>query len=796
MAEVFLASQRGPEGFERTVAIKRILPHLADSPEFVEMFMDEARLAARLTHPNIAHIYEFGKVEDAYFIAMEYIDGIDLAPIILAGEQGLLPLAHAARIAADVAAGLNYAHEQKGPDGKPLGIVHRDISPQNILVSFDGAVKVVDFGIAKAAHHMERTQPGVIRGKYTYMSPEQVTGKGLDDRTDVFCLGIVLYELCTGKALFSRAEPMKAMTDIRDGATPEIERRGQAIPKRLSQIIREALARDPDKRYQNAAEMQLALEAFLHSTSELSSSLVLAKYFREHYRTLRPEPMPLAATAAPGEGTVAAGRPGTMQAPGPAPKTATPAREVGTAPGPGAALGGALGPLGPRGGSTGLAIRPGGGLMTSARAAHLTHPSSEEHETLIRFRGADDLPIEPGDLEPSEIGLEDDSDSEIALPHEDQQPLRDRGPIKRPAPRSRPSDERRRAGPGSERLPLTEDEDEDDDEGSTVLVDSFELRRTISAPTAAAQGQTHPKQRARVEHPAVTGPLTPRGRGLVLENRDKVIERAPSTQLVPEPTTARSRRLFGVLLAVILVPVSGVFGYFLAAPGSPAGLDAKSAMDSGPIVADLGRMGRGAALAAMKAATIRADAGPADAEPRAPVDSAAPQRDSDASSPDQQVTPPRSETATLIVTTRPRGAWVRVDGETLGRSTPTRWRGATGPREVVVGRRGYRTLRRRIRLRARRTTRLRLRLRRSRRPWRRPPTPTSKAQGPGFLTVTTVPWSTVYAGGRKLGITPLANVALPVGRHTLRFINPKTGTTTRRVWIKPGAVTRLRFKLR
>jgi hypothetical protein len=838
MAEVFLASQRGPEGFERTVAIKRILPHLADSPEFVAMFMDEARLAARLTHPNVAHIYEFGKVEDDYFIAMEYIDGIDLAPIILAGEQGLLPLAHAARVAADVAAGLNYAHEQKGADGQLLGVVHRDISPQNILVSFDGAVKVVDFGIAKAAHHMERTQPGVIRGKYTYMSPEQVSGKALDGRTDVFCLGIVLCELCTGKVLFSRAEPMKAMTDIRDGSPPDPKRLGKGLPVRLTQIIRKALARDPDKRYANAAEMQLALEAFLHSTSEISNSLVLATYFREHYRTLRPEPKPLA-TAAAGEGTAAPGRPGTA-IPARPPSTAIPA-----------ALGGGVGPLGPRGGGTGLAAQPGIGLAESARAARPgPRSASGEHETIIRFRGTDELPVEPGDLEPSELGLEDASESELPLARtrladsaslepEERSTVRGRGRQRRPAPRSRPSGEQRRPGPhavasAEQRLPAT---DSYHDEGSTsVRVDSFEVRRTISSPGTPPQRKPQSQERGggrgptsddKQGPPASTGPLarwddevlaedTPthsrkdpvppvRSDAIALASPSAQLDSSsqPSTQLIAEPPK-RSRRRFGVLLAAaILVPLSGVVGYFLAAPGSSDG-DPGSHRDL-LALGDSRAPARGPEPVSIDArrpagdsdvATDRGMAGAADAtlKPK-PPDVGVPARDAGPS----KVEPSTGPTGTLFLTTRPRGAWLRVDGKTLERSTPLRWRGAAGAHELVVGRRGYRNVRRKVRLRAKRTTRLSLRLRRAKRarPPRRPPDTPPKAKEPGFISVTTVPWSNVYLGSRKLGMTPLANQKLPAGTHTLRFVNPGAGVTkTRRVRIKSGKVTKLRFRLR
>ncbi len=290
MAEVFLSTQQGPGEFERIVAIKRILPHLADIPQFLEMFTDEARLASQLSHPNIAHIYEFGNVDDSYFIAMEYIDGIDLSVIVIEGMKRPLPFEHAARIIADVCAALHYAHKLTGPDGTGLGIVHRDISPQNVLVSFDGAVKVVDFGIAKAAFHIERTKPGVVRGKYTYMSPEQVLGKPLDGRSDLFSAGIVLYELCTASALFPRNDAVQSMQLIRDAQVPTPMRDGKPIPKQLGKIIKRSLAKNREDRYQTAAEMQLELEEFLKTSSKISNSIVLGEYFKQHYRKLRPPP--------------------------------------------------------------------------------------------------------------------------------------------------------------------------------------------------------------------------------------------------------------------------------------------------------------------------------------------------------------------------------------------------------------------------------------------------------------------------------------------------------------------------
>jgi serine/threonine-protein kinase len=186
MAEVFLAQLQGAEGFERRVAIKRILPHLSDSDEFRGMFMDEARLAAMLSHPNVVHVYDFGREGDHYFIAMEFVDGVALSRLINEASRHRVGWHFAARIAADVCAGLHYAHHLADGDGRPQALVHRDVSPQNILVTWDGVVKLVDFGIAKAAWSAGRTRPGMVKGKWTYMSPEQCEGRKLDGRSDIF----------------------------------------------------------------------------------------------------------------------------------------------------------------------------------------------------------------------------------------------------------------------------------------------------------------------------------------------------------------------------------------------------------------------------------------------------------------------------------------------------------------------------------------------------------------------------------------------------------------------------------
>ncbi|HTR49723.1 MAG TPA: serine/threonine-protein kinase [Kofleriaceae bacterium] len=323
MAEVFLAQQRGLEGFDRRVAVKRILPHLLDSPDFVRMFLGEAKLAAQLTHPNVVHIYDFGKVESDYFIAMEFVDGIHAGQVFKRGEtEGAdrLPATLVARIGADAANALHYAHDLRGANGKPLGLVHRDVSPANIMISFDGVVKLCDFGIAKAAALSDQlTNPGQVKGKYAYMSPEQTIGAQLDGRSDVFSLAIVLWELLTGRFIVSRGDAVEAMRAIRDGRLEPLAKAAPSVPPALAHAITSALETQRDKR-PTAAQFAESLEAFIKSSPELGNAMQLAAWIRARFQregtgqvpalTARPD----AATMAAPAGTVAS--PGTIASPG------------------------------------------------------------------------------------------------------------------------------------------------------------------------------------------------------------------------------------------------------------------------------------------------------------------------------------------------------------------------------------------------------------------------------------------------------------------------------------------------
>ena len=265
MAEILLARLRGPSGFERPVVIKRILPHYADVSAFVDMFLDEARLAARIAHPNVVHVHELGRTESDLYIVMEYLWGESVAGLMrrAVARAMHLPAFVAAHIAAQACAGLHAAHELRDGQGKPQNLVHRDVSPQNLVVTYDGTVKILDFGIAKAADRIAKTEAGVLKGKFDYMSPEQAEGMPLDRRSDVFSLGIVLYEISTGHRLFKRettSATIRAVTNTYVRPPSEIV---PDYPKVLESICLRALQRHPDDRYATAADMRRELVAGL-----------------------------------------------------------------------------------------------------------------------------------------------------------------------------------------------------------------------------------------------------------------------------------------------------------------------------------------------------------------------------------------------------------------------------------------------------------------------------------------------------------------------------------------------------
>ncbi|WP_426734329.1 protein kinase domain-containing protein [Myxococcus faecalis] len=280
MAEVFLAKVAGPGGFEKTLVLKRILPHLVEDPSFVEMFLEEARLVAQLNHPHIVQIFDFGEAEGSYFLAMELIDGPNLRRWQRQAASRGRPLAPniCAKVVALAAEGLAYAHDFADPGtGQPLGLIHRDVSPDNILVSRQGAVKVVDFGIAKVAGQKHRTQTGIVKGKVAYMPPEQCQADPLDRRVDVYALGVVLYELLTGRLPFEGATELAMMQAIVSRPPVPVSRHRADVPSALQSIISTALEKDREKRYPDCRALQADLERFVLSTGEPVGAYQIAR---------------------------------------------------------------------------------------------------------------------------------------------------------------------------------------------------------------------------------------------------------------------------------------------------------------------------------------------------------------------------------------------------------------------------------------------------------------------------------------------------------------------------------------
>jgi eukaryotic-like serine/threonine-protein kinase len=287
MAEILLARLRGPSGFERPLVIKRILPHLAEQQSFVQMFVDEARLAAQIHQRNVVQVHELGQDAKNLYLVMEYLEGENVAGLIrrtIVAKRELNPVI-SAYIIAEACAGLHAAHELTDAAGRPLQLVHRDVSPQNIFVTYSGGTKVLDFGIAKAADRASHTEAGQLKGKFDYMSPEQCRGRPLDRRSDIFALGIVLYEMITRKRLFkrdSRAATLEAVWN--DPILPPS--RLVACPLPVERIVMKALQKPPDQRYQTAAEMRRDLMQAVHelhpdAIPEESVAELLAEIFRD-----------------------------------------------------------------------------------------------------------------------------------------------------------------------------------------------------------------------------------------------------------------------------------------------------------------------------------------------------------------------------------------------------------------------------------------------------------------------------------------------------------------------------------
>jgi serine/threonine protein kinase len=279
MAEVFRGEQASVQGFKKQVAIKRVLPHLAQNRNFMAMFLDEARLGARLNHANIVTVFDIGAADNTYFIVMEFVDGCNLKAIIEHHRQEgrRIGLKEAIFLTMEACKGLAFAHELTDDDGKPLGIVHRDVSPPNLLLSKRGEVKITDFGLAKATTQLEKTDPGVVKGKFSYLSPEAALGQPVDARTDIFALGILLWEMLAGRRLFLGESDFQTVKLVQQAQVPSLSRINPEVDAELERLLGKALEKDLSARFQTALEFQDALAGYLFSKRLKVTSADIAK---------------------------------------------------------------------------------------------------------------------------------------------------------------------------------------------------------------------------------------------------------------------------------------------------------------------------------------------------------------------------------------------------------------------------------------------------------------------------------------------------------------------------------------
>ncbi|MEZ4220530.1 MAG: serine/threonine-protein kinase [Polyangiaceae bacterium] len=279
MAEVFRAESAGLEGFKKTVAIKRVLPHLAEKKQFMGMFLDEARLSAQLSHSNCVQVFDVGVGDNTFFIVMEYVDGADLKGVISHHQKigQRIPPEVACLICVRICEGLAYAHELRDGKGQNLHIVHRDMSPPNVLITRHGEVKIVDFGLAKANSQLEKSEPGIIKGKFSYLSPEAALGQPIDHRTDIFAVGIILWEMIAGRRLFLGETDLETVRQVQAARYTPLSELGVSVPPDLESVLARALARDPLQRYQAARELGSDLNSVLFQFGRAVSSFDIAQ---------------------------------------------------------------------------------------------------------------------------------------------------------------------------------------------------------------------------------------------------------------------------------------------------------------------------------------------------------------------------------------------------------------------------------------------------------------------------------------------------------------------------------------
>jgi len=282
MAEVFIAESSGLEGFKKRVCIKRVLPHLSEKKRFIAMFLDEARLSAHLSHSNVVQVFDIGVGDKTYFIVMEYVDGADLKQVIkhVRDNNRPFPIEQAVYICGKMCEGLAYAHDETNEKGEALNAVHRDISPPNVLLSKHGEIKIVDFGLAKASTQLEKSEAGIIKGKFSYLAPEAAHGNEVDARADIFAVGIILWEMLAGRRLFQGNSDYETVKQVQAAKIPPISKINSEADEHLESILARALARDRDRRYANAQGLGRDLARYLYKLGKPVSAFDIAELVR------------------------------------------------------------------------------------------------------------------------------------------------------------------------------------------------------------------------------------------------------------------------------------------------------------------------------------------------------------------------------------------------------------------------------------------------------------------------------------------------------------------------------------
>ncbi|HEX8702371.1 MAG TPA: serine/threonine-protein kinase, partial [Myxococcaceae bacterium] len=733
MAQIYLARRKGPDASSELVVVKRILPHLAENLEFVRMFLDEARIAARLAHPNIVQIHDLGAQDDSFFLAMEYIHGEDLRRMckraILHGRP--LPVPLACRIIVDACAGLDYAHKKTDPSGKPLDIVHRDVSPQNILVSFDGEVKVVDFGIAKAADQATVTRSGVLKGKYSYMSPEQAAGQRVDCRSDVFALGVVLYEMLTHTRLFKRSTDMQTLSAVAECHVTPPSQVNSRVPAGLDDIVMKALAKDPATRYPDALTMQVALEKWLADHKHAASQADLSVFMRELYAER------LAREARAGTVEVDEDPPMTGQ------RTAV---------------------EGQRRSSEFSPVAGGQRTTVEGNRRSGAVPSLTSREVTRADRG--EL-IAAAAVEPVEV-----TDRTVPRPSRALKAIEARKEeADRPRPErrhtvSRPPVESRRPDP-EPKLELRIHEDAGGDDQDTL----FDKAQTISGIGTHTEMTVVPSVFARNRRliAAIAATVSAVAVALGLWMFLKPVPPAALATVRLETVPPGAKVLFEgkVLPGVTPLQLPAV-----AAGSYPVTLTREGYQELRATVAV-------PATGTVTLEPLRLEQVPA--PPQEPPVAVKP--------PPQPVTPPPAPAPVqLTLETEPAQATIRVDGQERGQGPLVVAAKAEQELEVTVSAPQHRTLSRKLKVGPGPAQRERFSLEplpkpisvssSSTRPPRVESTPKPPPEAPkAMVRFAVTPWAEVSCGGRNLGTTPFEAVALPVGVYQCRFHNPDLGRT-------------------